>query len=130
MAKKLEVLAEQAIGVVASLPWHGQITDKVYTGKRSVSDGKDQIGLTAVWEGAGKLAGDPAVRCIVLEKNPNRRGLEDAVLLRVDSVDGKGSKRFSRVFLKAGVVPRIDDEGEEPLFRTILGNFTKLTVRP
>jgi len=138
MAKSVEVLAEQAIGVVASYPWSGQIVEQVYTARRPIFDNGanngTQVSLTAVWEGAEKLAGDPAVRCIVLERNPYREGLKNAVLLRIDQVNSKGSTRFDFVFRK-GVEPTIiNKKGVEAsigrnrrrLALTVLGNIAQL----
>lgn len=128
MANSVEVSAEQAIKAVASYSWCGQIAEQIYVGKRPVSDEKNQIELTAVWKGAERLADDPTVRCIVLEKNPYLVGFEDAVLLRIDLENGKGSRRLNYVY-RNGVAPAIG-KGEECLVRTVLGNITKLTVQP
>ena len=133
MAKRIEAF-ERAIGVIAFHPWTGQIAEKVYTARRPIFDDNGdnkgtQVSLTAVWEGAARLAENPAVRCIVLERNPNRRGLENAISLRIDLVNGRGSERLDYVFSREGVVPIIG-KGRKRLVQTVLGNITKLNVQP
>lgn len=129
MANRIEVSAEQAIGAVASYPRSGQIAEKVYIGNHPTLGRADQVvSLTAVWEGAERLSGESTVRCIVLENNPHLVGLEDAIFLRIDRVDRKGSRRFDYVY-REGVAPVIG-EGEESLIRTVLGNIIKLAIQP
>lgn len=123
MARESLISAEEAVQIVADYPRIGQVAEKIYVGRQHASFGEGQlVNLTAVWKGAEKLSGDPTVRCVVLERNPNLWGLEDAVTLRIgQDLGGVIGIQSSEVIYRKGVACG----GESDLARTILGNIAR-----
>ncbi|MBI2086448.1 hypothetical protein HYT74_03850 [Candidatus Daviesbacteria bacterium] len=123
--------AKEAIGVVESYPHIGKVGEGIYIGKqRAYSKTGQVIGLvvdlTAIGEGAISLAQDPSVRCVVLERNPNIRGFEDATRLTIDRTPEAGG-RFTAVFgqgLELGIY-RADEVG---LAQRVIENITRRLV--
>ena len=115
------VTIEQAIGVVANHPHVGQVAEGIYVGRQSAANGIDNVvDLTAVWEGASRLAGDPAVRGILLEKNSNRWDLRGAIAL---TIHRDGSDPVKLVY-RTGEIPQLD-VNRTRLVDTVLGNIVQ-----
>lgn len=118
-----KVSLKQAIGAVANHPHVGQVSEGIYIGRQSAGNGDQAVDLTAVWSGAVRLAEDPSVRCVVLERNPNRLDLGEASALTIDRVGGDRLK----VVFKDGE-PQGIDQGSLRLINTVLGNITRVLV--
>lgn len=128
MARESLISAEEAVQLVEKYPRVGQVAKNIYVGRQRTSFGEGQlVNLTAVWEGAERLSGDPTVRCIVLERNPNIRGREDAVTLRIgQDLAGIVGIQTSEIVYRRGIAC----DGESDLTRTILGNIARELVKP
>lgn len=121
------VSAEDAVQLVAAHPRVGQVAESVYIGRQPASSGEGQVvDLTAVWEGAAQLAEDPSVRCVVLERNPNRVDLKNAVSLRIGQDLGTPlGIRTSEIVYRGGVA----EGGEPALAQTILRNIARALIK-
>lgn len=121
MSVETLVSVDEAVRAVARQPFAGQVGEKVYVSKRPTADGLGQIvGLTAVWEGAARLAGDDAVRCVVLTSNPERWDLGSAISLTVS----RGKGELIEVNYRPGETFQLDPRRAR-LVNTILGNIAR-----
>lgn len=116
-------LITQAMELVTNCPRVGQVSERVYIGRQPSADRRDEVvDLTAVWEGAGGLAKDPAVRCIVLGRNPNLSHLAGATVLRIDRETPEGDSESFDITDRLGEQP-ILDPNRARLAHTVLGNI-------
>ena len=127
----IEFRGDKAIELVAALPRTGQIAKDVYISKHPTSDGRDKVvKLTAVREGAARLAEDASVQSISLVRNPNiivhpKRGWAGADILRVAFVSGEGLE----LPYIAEATPNIPED-RRGLVQTVLGNISELVTHP
>lgn len=78
------ISAEEAIEAVTAYPHVGEVEEGIYIGKQRADNGGQVVELTAVWQGAARLAGgDTTIIGIILLKNPNHRDLQNAVSLTI-----------------------------------------------
>lgn len=132
MARERLISAEQAVELVKDYPRIGQITDDIYIGRQWALNGVDQlVDLTAVRKGAVRLSEDSNIRGIILQRNPNLWGLEDAVTLRISRVSdweldktGRPKLETSEIVYRRGVACG----GESDLARIILDNIARTLV--
>lgn len=120
-ARAIPHCVEKAIQTVAAHPRVGQVEKGIYIGRQPAPNGDQAVFLTAVWDGAARLAQDPTVRCVTLERNPNIQGLEDATCLTIEGPSGEG---LNKLICRAGEILQ-SDASKAGLVCTVLGNIAR-----
>lgn len=114
MAKSIEQTVVETMSAVADFPHNGWVAPGTYVGQQVNYGSAD---FTALDEGAARISGDASVTSVFLDRNPNRRGLEDATVLTVEGM----WDRFQLVF-REGQAVNIDPV-RQTLVETIIGNI-------
>lgn len=103
----------------------GQIAPDTYLAVHPTEAGTRVI-LVLNGEAAPKVAENPAVRCVVLERSPLLRGRENAVTLRIDEGDPEWYLRTEVVYPEGKGPVFTGSLSRLPLTETVLGNLANI----
>ena len=121
--EKVPVEVLEAVKVVSEHPLRvGQPAKEVYIANFPASRGGDVINLTAVWDGAARLAENPSVRLVSLELNPNIVGKENATVLTVHRAEGRDIEQSRVIYREGATIVQGDALDLAP---TIFANIVK-----